>query len=354
MIRILAAALAIPFSATAAEGQPGLIHREFLYEPGSHPECHASTIALSQGGLVAAWFGGVEEGHPEVKIYVSRRGEDGWSPAVAVAEGVHPDGGRSLPCWNPVLYQPESGPLVLFYKVGPSPERWWGERRESTDGGRTWSEAVRLPDGFLGPVKNRPVAVPGGGILAASSTETPEKPSRWRIHFEHSAPPWDTWTKSEPSSPGDPAIDAIQPSVLIHPDNRLQALGRTRSGRIFEVWSEDAGKTWGPVTLTTLPNPNAGTDAVTLRDGRHLLVYNHAPRGRSPLNVAVSADGKSWKAALVLEEEPGAEFSYPAVIQTPDGLVHVTWTWKRRKIRHAVIDPGKLVLRDIVDGRWPE
>ena len=68
-----------------------------------------------------------------------------------------------------------------------------------------------------------------------------------------------------------------------------------------------------------------GTDAATLVDGRHLLVYNHTPLGRSPLNVAVSADGKAWMAALVLERERG-EYSYPAVIQTSDGLVHVTYT----------------------------
>ena len=72
-----------------------------------------------------------------------------------------------------------------------------------------------------------------------------------------------------------------------------------------------------------------------------LLVYNHAPRGRSPLNVAISKDGKSWQAALVLENEPG-EYSYPAVIQTKDGMLHVTYTWKREKVRHAVIDPARL------------
>ena len=88
-------------------------------------------------------------------------------------------------------------------------------------------------------------------------------------------------------------------------------------------------------------------------DGRALVVYNHTSRGRSPLNMAVSSDGKTWKAALVLEDQPG-EYSYPAVIQTADGLVHVTYTWKRQRIKHVVIDPRKLVLRDMAGGRWPE
>ena len=133
----------------------------------------------------------------------------------------------------------------------------------------------------------------------------------------------------------------------------LLALGRTRQRRIFQTRSEDAGKTWGPMRLTELPNPNSGTDAVTLRDGRHVLVYNHTVSGRSPLNVAVSLDGQQWQAALVLENESLAEFSYPAVIQTRDGLVHVTYTWKRQKVKHAVIDPAKLVLVPMENGAWP-
>ena len=128
-----------------------------------------------------------------------------------------------------------------------------------------------------------------------------------------------------------------------------------RSGRLFETWSQDNGKTWTPLRLTELPNPNSGTDAVTLRDGRHLLIYNHndKPKGRTPLNLAVSTDGKVWEAALVLEREPG-EYSYPAIIQASDGLVHATYTWKREKIRHVVVDPARLAPVSMVDGAWPK
>ena len=95
------------------------------------------------------------------------------------------------------------------------------------------------------------------------------------------------------------------------------------------------------MALTTLPNPNSGIDAVTLRDGRQLLVYNHTNKGRSPLNVALSRDGHDWQPALVLESGKG-EFSYPAVIQTGDGLVHIVYTWKRQRIKHVVVDPTKM------------
>jgi predicted neuraminidase len=107
------------------------------------------------------------------------------------------------------------------------------------------------------------------------------------------------------------------------------------------------------MTLTALPNPNSGIDAVTLADGRHLLVYNHSDKGRSPLNAALSNDGKTWEAAAVLESEPG-EFSYPAVMQAPDRHVHVTYTWKRTRIRHVIIDPELLVARPLINGQWPK
>jgi len=253
-----------------------------------------------------------------------------------------------------VLFQMPDASLALFYKVGPSPQEWWGMVRSSRDGGRTWSDAKRLPSGILGPIKNKPVTLSDGAIVASSSTESVERPSKWRVHFERSADGGRTWTATSPlGSAGGREIDAIQPSVLFHPGGQLEAVGRTRAGRVFETWSTDGGRTWTPMTLSVLPNPSSGIDAVTLRDGRHLIVYNHTERGRSPLNVALSVDGKAWDAALVLESEAG-EYSYPAVIQTSDGLVHVTYTWKRQRIKHVVIDPAALTPVPMPDGRWPK
>jgi predicted neuraminidase len=287
---------------------------------------------------VAAWFGGTREGAADVGIWLSRRTRDGWSSPSEVANGNQTDGTR-YPCWNPVLFDVPGKALMLFYKVGPNPREWWGMVRTSPDAGRTWSEARRLPDGILGPIKNKPVRLADGTLIASSSTESPERPSKWRVHFERSTDGGATWTSAAP--PASDAIDAIQPSILVHPDGKLQAIGRTRSQRVFETWSSDGGRSWTALSLTSLPNPNAGTDAITLRDGRHLIVYNHTTEGRSPLNVSVSRDGKTWKAAAVLEREPG-EYSYPAVIQSSDGQVHITYTWKRLRIKHVVLDPSQL------------
>ena len=342
--------IVLSIAIVAAPADDGLVKQEFIFETAPFPQCHASTIVETESGLVAAWFGGQREKAKDVGVWLSRRVGDAWTTPVEVANGDQPTGSR-LPCWNPVLFQIKGGPLVLFYKVGPDPETWWGMKKTSIDGGKTWSAAERLPVGILGPIKNKPVALKDGTILAPSSVEDP-RGDTWRIHFERSQDGGKTWSRT-PDIEADPKIDAIQPSILFLGGDRLMAMGRTRSKKVFEVRSDDLGKTWGQMTLTDLPNPNAGTDAVTLADGRHLLVYNHSATGRSPLNVTISKDGKTWDAALILERETG-EYSYPAVIQASDGLVHVTYTWKRRRVKHAVIDPKALRPRPMTGGRWPE
>ncbi len=288
--------------------------------------------------------------------WVARQEGGQWTAPVEVANGVQanpaPGSPARFPCWNPVLFQPQAGPLLLFYKVGPSPQAWWGMLMTSTDGGKSWSTPRRLPEGILGPIKNKPVQLPNGDLLSPTSTESTEKASRWRVHFERTSDLGKTWQRIGPVNDG-VAIGAIQPSILFPGGERLMALGRSRQGKIFQIGSEDLGKTWGPMTLTALPNPNSGTDAVTLKDGRHLLIYNHTAKGRSPLNLAVSRDGRTWQAALVLENTPG-EYSYPAIIQTRDGLVHIAHTWKRLRVKHVVVDPAKLSPRDMVNGEWPK
>lgn len=348
---LVAGAACFAVSRACAE-QPGLLHSEFIYESAPFPSCHASTIAEGSRGLVAAWFGGTDEKEPDVGIWVARHVNGQWTVPVEVANGVQYTGVDGTvhrhPCWNPVLFQPPEGPLLLFYKVGPDPKTWWGMLTTSDDGGETWSWPRRLPEGIDGPVKNKPVLLADGTLLCGSSTEY----DGWRVHFERSSDLGRTWQRTAAVNDGR-AISAIQPSILFLGGDRLLALGRTRQGKLFQVTSDDAGKTWGGMTLGALPNPSSGTDAVTLRDGRHLLIYNHTARGRSPLNLALSENGVDWQAALVFESAPG-EYSYPAIIQSADGLVHVTYTWKRERIKHAVIDPAKLELRTIVSGAWPE
>jgi iduronate 2-sulfatase len=333
-----------------------IVLSEFIYETAPFPECHASTIEeAADGTLVAAWFGGTYEKHPDVGIWVSRRVDGTWTTPVEVANGVQSDEKR-YPTWNPVLFQPKKGPLILFFKVGPSPDRWWGEMIVSDDNGQTWKDRRRLPEGGIGPVKNKPVQFEDGTIWCPSSIEH----EGWRVLIEKTPDLGKTWTATKFLN--DKKHGAIQPSLLRYADGRLQMLCRNQNsrGELWQTISDDGGKTWSAFTTTGLPNPNAGTDAVTLADGRQLLVYNHTtrqrgtfPQGREMLNVAVTKDGQQWEAALVLELAKG-EYSYPAVIQTDDGMVHITYTWKRQKVRHVILDPKKLQTTPITGGVWPE
>jgi predicted neuraminidase len=306
--------------------------QEFIYQSAPFPSCHASTIAESSGGLVAAWFGGTDEGNSDVAIWVARHDGKAWSAPAMAADGREGDKKR-YPTWNPVLFQPKEGPLLLFYKAGPSPSRWWGMLVTSSDGGRTWSQPRRLPEGMLGPIKDKPVQLADGTLLCPSSTEN----NGWRVHMERTSDLGLTWSKSQPLNDGK-EFGAIQPTILFHPNHRLQLLCRSRQRVITECWSDDDGKTWGPMRATRLPNPNSGIDAVTLRNGNHWLVYNPVTKNRHPLVVASSSDGKDWTTIATLEEQPG-EYSYPAIIQASDGRVHITYTWRRTRIRHATLTP---------------
>ena len=317
----------------------------FINEHAPYPECHAATIAeTAPGHLVAAWFGGTKERNPDVCIWVARREDGRWREAVNVADGRQPNGSR-LPTWNPVLFQPRGGPLVLFYKVGPAPTLWWGMMMTSPDGGRTWSAPRRLPSGVLGPTKNPPVLLPDGAWLCPSSTESILGP--WRVHFELTRDAGQTWRIIGPVGKG-PGLEAIQPAVLVHRDGRLQALCRTRNGMVATTWSADGGAHWGALAATALPNPDSGIDALTLADGRQLLVYNDAgpapgqrAKGpRCPLDVALSDDGVTWRHVLTLESTPCPNgYAYPTTIQSADGLVHVVYTWNRQHIKYVVLDP---------------
>lgn len=341
----------------------GVVVNEFVYTKAKFPQSHSATIVeIANGDLLTAFFGGTREGHHDVNIYLSRKakGSSGWSPPVEVANGQLSANVRKA-CYNPVLFENTDGVLYLFYKVGNRVSDWQGFVKTSRDGGHRWSEAYPLPEGYLGPIKNKPVHIGGGRVIAPSSTEG----DGWRVHFEisedngrkiHKVGP----ISASPAIPthlmaagvtgndmegGDDAVSqvvqAIQPSILQHRDGRLQILCRSRNGKVATSWSNDRGESWSPLELTSLPNNNSGTDAVTLADGRHLIVYNavETPAGekkgaRTPLNIAVSKDGVNWQMVATLEDSPVSQYSYPSVIQGRDGRIHVVYTWRRQRIKY--------------------
>ena len=340
--------VAVELPPLAKPGQGALISANLIYslENRPTPQCHASTIAETPNGLVAAWFAGTREKHTDVGIRVSRLVKGEWTASIEVADGSEGEE-KEYPCWNPVLFQPKNGPLMLFYKVGPTPSSWWGVLLVSEDNGQTWGNRRKLGKDdkighLIGPVKNKPIQLIDGTIFCPSSTEH----KGWRVHFETTRDFGKTWKVIGPINDGK-EFGAIQPSILNYADGRMQVMCRSKQKIVTQSESKDGGKTWGKMTPSMLPNPNAGTDAVTLKDGRQLIVYNHTtrglkfPSGRNMLNVAISSDGKSWKPALTLERTKG-EYSYPAVIQAKDSKIHITYTYLRQSIKHAVLDSEKL------------
>jgi predicted neuraminidase len=325
--------------------------KEAIFAPGSAPfaSSHASTVVeLKNGDLMSAWFGGTAEGKPDVAIWAATRARSKWSAPVELAR--EPD----VPCWNPVLFHTADGRLWLYYKFGPSPETWTGARKWSVDEGKTWSAVEHLPAGLLGPIRAKPLVLPDGTVVSGTSFEAYRS---WAAWIERSTDGGNTWAKIGPIVPPvnpDGPIDAdaqarqvpgssnwkdidgiIQPSVVTLGKKHLRLYARStaKTARICVADSYNDGVTWTQARPLEVPNPNSGVDALALRDGRVVLVYNNTQSGRTPLNLAVSKDGEHFNMFYTLEESPG-EYSYPAMIQTAAGDLEITYTWNRKTIEH--------------------
>jgi predicted neuraminidase len=216
---------------------------------------------------------------------------------------------------------------------------WTGFTRTSTDGGKTWSKAEVLPAGFFGPVRAKPLRLADGTLLAPTSLESHRC---WTPYVDRSTDDGATWTRSNPFNAAT-GHDQIQPTLFEAKPGTVVALMRSKNPlKVMRAVSTDGGKTFSPAEPTDLFNPNSGIDAVKTPAGDVFLVYNPVPVARTPLSLARSTDdGKTWAKVLDLETELG-EFSYPAMVLASDGKLHLTYTWKRKHIFHAVADPAKL------------
>eukprot|EP00191_Tetraselmis_sp_GSL018_P013937 CAMPEP_0177584686 /NCGR_PEP_ID=MMETSP0419_2-20121207/4043_1 /TAXON_ID=582737 /ORGANISM="Tetraselmis sp., Strain GSL018" /LENGTH=507 /DNA_ID=CAMNT_0019074271 /DNA_START=1311 /DNA_END=2833 /DNA_ORIENTATION=- len=350
---------------------------------------HASTIAeVAPGELLAAWFAGDWEGANNTGIWMARwQDGSGWGPPWEVVSHV----GRGA-VWNPVLLQvPRSGETILFFKEGDDPLTWAGKLVRSSDGGHTWSSPEALPRGITGPAKNKPVVLSDGTILSPSSEELGPAELReaagdpsWFVHLEVSGDGGRTWRRNGPVRF---AGNIIQPSLFVDSKGGVRMLARMTSntikqGDFDEHWhyphhfryndsmivlgvADGKGERFHDVRRTALPCPNSGIDAVRLRDGRVLVVYNPTKYTyRGVLAVALSEDdGETWFDVLELERCRKSdiarnlwtrypEYSYPAILQASDGLVHITYTYStrplkrhksgRESIKHVVLNPLKL------------
>jgi predicted neuraminidase len=339
----------------------------FIFQPlssghalaGTHPDNHASTVVeLANGDVMVAWFAGTKEGAADVAIYGARLHNGLWSAPRELARA------KGVACWNPVLFHTHDGRLWLYYKYGDSPKTWVGTRKVSSDEGLTWSAAEDLPKGILGPIKDKPLVLGNGVIVSGSSVEA----DKWTVWIERSADSGKNWTKYGPIAvadtldvPGDAALAAvkepappadksgvttklypppastvgiIQPTIvnLGNQHLRFYARSHTRSAHIAVADSFDEGKTWTQARFLNIPNPNSGIDAVRLADGRYVLIFNNSYNKRTPLNLAVSADGEHFQLFRTLEDGPG-QYSYPAIVQAANGDLLMTYSWRRETIK---------------------
>jgi predicted neuraminidase len=152
-----------------------------------------------------------------------------------------------------------------------------------------------------------------------------------------------TWRASKPIV----GMGPIQPSLVRKQDGTIVAYMRDSGnapGRVLSATSKDEGDTWSVARDTDIPNPGSSLEAIALKDGRWVMVFNDTEDGRHSLALAMSDDeGKTWKWKRNLEraEKGQGGFAYPSMIQARDGRIHITFTHnlKGKSIKHVALDP---------------
>lgn len=317
------------------------IMKEYIFdEVGAIvPSVHASTLVkLKNGDIVSAWFGGSKESAQDVRIWVSVRHDGEWSAPYAI------DDGMDVAHWNPVLFVNAREEICLYYKVGAQIRSWQTYVARSTDGGRSFhgiTELVKGDVGGRGPVKNKPLRLSNGRIVAPASNEE----SVWYAFMDISDDDGETWTPVKIEKPEEPytkqALAMIQPTLWEEPAGHVHALMRTTRGYAYRTDSYDYGSTWTTASLSTVPNNNSGLDLVKMADGTVALVSNPVAAGwgadRTPLTLAFSADnGLTFSKVATLEDRKG-EYSYPSVISDGKKL-YITYTHNRKTIAFVEVE----------------
>lgn len=314
------------------------VHSSFILKASpTTAQCHASTLVqLKDSSIMVAWFAGSYEGASDVCIWSSTLLGTVWQPPVQLVCGGSPE--KQEPCWNPVLALLTTDSLRLYYKIGPNPRQWRGMAMASNNQGKDWSTPIQLPD-ILGPIRNKPFITPKGTIIFPSSRETD---TTWLVVMERSQDKGRTFQSIRVPAQG--AVKAIQPVLLPLQNDGIFALCRSNQNVLMQTVSLDDGLTWSQLEPTQVANPNAGIEALCLKSGKYLLVYNPLQsgkewyNGRNQLSLAISDDAYHWAYVGDIENQDSGEFSYPAAIQTPDGFVHITYTYNRKAIRYVKLE----------------
>lgn len=361
-----------------------LYSRRECFLPAATQQCHASNLCfLKNGDLLCAWFGGSQEGKPDISIYLARlkQGSSTWSEAVKMTH----DGTRSEQ--NPVVFQTPGDETWLLYtsQLAGNQDSAVVKRRVSRDGGVTWDDPTVLFD-EPGTFIRQPLVILKDGTWAIPTFKCRTEPGmRWVGNDDISCvrlskDQGKTWTEVEiPNSYG-----CVHMEIQQLQDTSYMAAFRSRwADNVYISFSPD-GITWEEPQATTLPNPNAGICFDVLPSGRVVIIYNHSSKAnaigrreglyddigeagderknqgskhagkeafwgapRAPLCIGWSDDnGKTWSTRVLedgdgycmtnnSEEKLNRELSYPSMALGKAGVIHVAYTFWRQGIKYV-------------------
>lgn len=372
-----------------AEGDPA--RREAFLPPATVQSHAANLMPLPGGALGCVWFGGTQEGVPDICAYFSRleHGSDQWSAPVRLSE----DPTKSEQ--NPLLFPAPDGTLWLIWtaQISGNQDTAIVRKRVSTDNGRSWGPIETLfgPRPGGGTFMRQPVVVLDNGdwlLPVWICTSTPGK--KWVGDDDTSAVMISSnqgrsWTEvAVPDSLG-----CVHMSIVDLRDGTLAAFYRSRwADSVYVSRSHDNGRSWTAPRPTELPNNNSSIQVTRLENGHLAMVLNessaadaterrlslyddieddsddgkivapidHSRRStfwgvpRAPMTVAISEDGgRTWPVRRNLETGDGycmtnnsreglnREFSYPSIVQGPDGRLHIAYTVYRQAIKYVTV-----------------
>ena len=339
MNRIIATFITLLLTAAPVWSKP-LFETYQVFTPEGYMKPHgASMVELKNGNILATWFAGKEEGHAEAKIISSvwDRATGKWSASSNV---VPADYSKSV--GNTCLFRDDDGIIWMFFasvKFGG----WSGAMTDyvqSHDEGKTWTEGKNLVLALGNLPRNPPIKTGDHKILLPLFVDF-----MYELNLVGSYTAIIEYKNGKILSKTYAELDnhnAIQPAVVKLKDGRILLLARDKSGRfVRRSYSNNNGKTWGSVDLTELPNPDSALAAIIVEELDAVLVaYNHSHLKRNPLSLAISTDyGQSFSRVADLEFKPGnldTSFSYPAILRSSDGFIHLLWSHDNRKtIKHA-------------------
>ena len=374
------------FAQNGAHKSP--VINSMLIFPYQEQHVHGSSIVrLPNGDFLATWFqGSGERTADDVKIMGSRliKGTKAWSTPFLMADT--PD----LPDCNPVLFLNSEGKLFLVW-IAVQANRWEYsilKFKTSTDYNKSgapvwnwqdnillkpddrfaeetalkfkslpankngWSEYAPGYDKMIieasGDLRKRsigwmtrikPLQLPGGRILLPLYSDGYNM-SMMAISDDNGT----SWR------PGLPVVGRgnIQPALALKKDGKITAFMRDNGdapSRVQVSESADNGESWSAAYKTDIPN-TASVELCVLKDGRWAFLGNDIDDGRYRFSLYLSDDeGKTWKWKFRIENEEKnkGSFSYPSMIQTTDGLLHLTYSYhlddKRKSVKYVVIDP---------------